>query len=309
MNTSHRPDPAFVSSLEGELRSTIRRQGRFNHEPAARIVGFGKLRWTTVLVALAAMCLGSAGTFAVAQRLRAETADLIIAKSEVQLEFANARLEMFLEELRERESRAAAGVLTPREVDSMRLELAHVETDAAVRALDVEEARITGRDPDNSLSAPILRGRDFVTERLELQEALNLQRISWIDKQASRPGLTPDESSLMIREQEDARAALSIVQQRLALRQEYLSGGRTPRQVELADMRFSVERQREMAARRMEESQRQWDRASALVEAGLASRSEVRAVEMELGTARLQLDLVELEIRILQAKLADPLDP
>lgn len=308
MNTIHRPDPDFVDNLERELRSTVRRQGRFHNGPSAPAVGIRNRRWTTGLVALAAMCVGSAATFAVTYRLRGPMADLIIARSEAHLEFANARLEMMLEQVQETESRAEAGLLTPLDVEPMRLELAHVEADAAARALDVEEARITGRDPDNSLSAPILRGRDFVTERLKLQRTVLLQRAELIDKHASRSGLDVDESSAIAREQEAARAALSVVEERLALRRDYLSGTRTARQVELAQMRFSIDTQRELAAQRVNEAQRQVDRVHALFEDGLASRADVREVEMELRAVVLQLDLAELEMQILETKLAETPD-
>lgn len=303
MNTIHRPDPEFVGNLERELRLTIRRQGRFNNGPSARAMVIRKFRWTTSLVALAAMCIGSAATFAVTHRLRAQTADLIIARSEAHLEFANARLELFIEELQETESRAAAGLIAPEQLDDMRLELSHVKADAAARALDVEETRITGRDPDNSLSAPTLRGRDFVTERLELERAVRLERVSWVDKHASTPGPNLDQASAVARQQEAVRAAVSIVDQRLALRQDYLSGARTARQVELADMQFSVGSQREMAKRRVTELQQELDRVNALVEKGMATRSEARPVEMAFRAAVLQLKLAELEMQILEEKV------
>ncbi len=312
MTTTHRPDPEFVGNLERELRSTIRRQGRFDNGPSPRAKVILRLRWTTGVLALIAMCIGSAGTFAVTQRLRAQTADLIIARAQAHLEFANARRELFLEALQETESRAAAGVLTSREVDSMRLEFAQVEVAAAARALDVDEARISGHDPDNSLSAPLVRGRDFVTERLVLHQALLRERVSAIDKQVSADGMDLNEFSTLVREltgkQDAVRATLSIVEQRLAFRQDYLSGARTARQVELADMQSSVEPQREKATRRVDELQPQLDRVHALFEAGLVARSEVRAVEMEFRAARLQVDLAELEMQILEGKLADPAD-
>ncbi|UCG33585.1 MAG: hypothetical protein JSU68_02915 [Phycisphaerales bacterium] len=305
MNTMHRPDPEFVSSLEHELRSTIRRQERFRNGPSAGAAVIRKLRWTTIVVALAAMCIGSAGTYAVTHRLRAQMGHLIMAKAEAQLEFANARLELFGEEVQETESRAAAGLLAPTEVDEMRLEHAKLKADAAARALDVEEVRISGRDPDNSLSAPILRGRDFVTERLKLDRALALERVSRIDKEASRHGFDPDQSAMIAREQEAVRAALSIVEKRIALRQDYLSGASTAREVELAGMQFSVEPKREMARRRLDELQQELDRYRALFKDRLVSRSEVREVEVEFRAAALQLDLAELEMQILEEKLAD----
>ena len=308
MNTIHRPDPEFVGNLERELRLTVRRQGRFANGLSAPVMVMRKLRWTTGLVALAAMCIGSAATFAVTHRLRAQTADLIIARAEAHLEFASARLELFGEELQETESRAAAGLIEPEHLDQMQLELAHVEAEAAARALDVQEARITGRDSDNSLSAPTWRGRDFVSERLELQRALLVARAAILDKRASKYASDSHQSSTIAREQEATRAALASMDGRLALRQDYLSGARTARQVELAQMRWSIEPQREMSTRRVNELQQQLDRMRALVEAGLASRAEARAVEMAFRAAVLQLDLAELEMQILERKLTDPSD-
>ena len=305
MNSIHRPDPEFVDNLERELRSTIRRQGRFDNRPPARTSMVSKLRGTTALVALAAMCIGSAGTLAVTQQLHGQAADLLIAKSEAQLEFANARREVFLEKLHETESRATAGVLTLREVDSMRLEYAQVETDAEARACDVAEARITGREPDNSLSAPIVRGRDFVTERLVLQQDLLFKTVSMIDGQMSSRKLNPNEPAATVREPEAARKALSAVEDRLALRRDYLSGARTARQVELADMQSSVQSQQELAISRVHELQPKLDRIHTLVEEGMATRSEARPVEMEFRAARLALELAELDMQILESKLAD----
>ena len=37
MNTIHRPDPEFVGNLERELRSTIRRQGRFDNGQSSEL--------------------------------------------------------------------------------------------------------------------------------------------------------------------------------------------------------------------------------------------------------------------------------
>jgi len=306
MNTTHRPDPEFVGNLEHELRSTIRRQERFHNGASVRASVIRRHRWTTGLVALAAMCIGSAGTAAVTHQVRLHTADLIIARSEAHLEFANARRDFFLEKMQRTESLDANGLISTGEVESMRLELAQVEAVAAARALDVEESQITGREPDDSLSAPLLWGRDFVTERLELRRAVLLQRVALFDEQASRHGLDGSESSKMAAKQEAAQTALSIVEERLALRQGFLSGARTARQVEFAHMQLSVKPQQEMASRRMNEMQQKMDRYNTLDENGLVSRSEVQAVEMEYRAAVLQRELAELEMQILENNLADP---
>jgi len=148
-----------------------------------------------------------------------------------------------------------------------------------------------------------------VTERLELQRSVLLERVALIDKQAS--GREPDaqESSEAAPAQEAARAALATVERHLALRQDFLSGACTARRVELAGMQVSLEPQRESAARRVQELQEQLDRFHALFEAGLVSRSEVRAIEMQFRAAVWQCDSAELEIKIIDRKLADPSQP
>ena len=249
MNTLHQPDHEFVGNLEHELRSTIRRQEQFRNGRSARTIAVRQLRWTTSVIALAAMCLGSAATYAVTSRFRAQTAELIIARAEAQLEFANARRELFLEEFHETEARAAEGLIEPEQLDQMQLELTHVETEAAARALDVEEARITGRDPDNSLSAPLLRGHDFVTERLELQRVVLVARADVVDRLAAKYASDPHQMAAIAHEQDAIREMLASLDARLALRQEYLAGKRTAREVELAQMQSSVEPQRRIAAR------------------------------------------------------------
>ena len=91
----------------------------------------------------------------------------------------------------------------------------------------------------------------------------------------------------------------------MGLRAEYLSGERPAIEVERVDMQSSAESQRESATRRVDEVQQHWDRIRALLEDGLVTRSEARAVEMEFRAAVLQRELSELEMQILQKKLED----
>ena len=110
MTGTYTPDPEFVNHLEWELESVMRRRVPVNGTSSATWfarslrggrTGMRQARRTTALVALVAMCLGGAVTFAVTQRLPAPMADLIIAKMEAQLEFADARRGLIREELLE----------------------------------------------------------------------------------------------------------------------------------------------------------------------------------------------------------------
>ena len=130
----------------------------------------------------------------------------------------------------------------------------------ATRQLDLEETQITGREPDNALAAPTCRGRDFVTERLDLELSRHLGRVPLLEKQAARPGLTEQERLAINQELDAVHAAVRRIDDRLALRQDYLSGARTARQVELADMQASVQAQRDMAVKRLKVVEKEFDR-------------------------------------------------
>ena len=91
----------------------------------------------------------------------------------------------------------------------------------------------------------------------------------------------------------------------MALRADYLSGARPAFQIELLEMQSTVQSQRESARRRVDEVRQQLDRTHALLDDGLVTPSEARAVEMEFRAAVLQRDLADLEMQVLQRKLED----
>jgi len=303
MNMNQSPDPEFVGNLERELRSTLRRQSRFDDGKAARRGADRGLYWKTGVFALVAMCLGSAGTFAVTSRMRARTAELIVARAEAQSEFAEALLGLYSEDVQEAEARFAAGVVTVDEVESIRLERSHLESNAARLALDVEETRISGREPDNALSAPVLRSRDFVSERMELQRGMIQAQLSFMENQASARGADSNDATSLTLQCESARTALSVIERRLALRREFVAGERTAREVVFAEMKVSSEPQQALAVKQAEELEGHLKRMQALFDQGMVTRSEVRDAEVAYRGAQLQVKLAELEMQIIEARL------
>jgi hypothetical protein len=112
------------------------------------------------------MFIGAAGTFAAINTIEARAAALHIARAEVHLELAQAKLGGLAPEFAKATALAEKGGLTDRELRQVEARVARAESDVSIRELDLAETRMTGEPPNDTLSAPQVRGRDFVTERL-----------------------------------------------------------------------------------------------------------------------------------------------
>ena len=165
MNADHTPDPEFVNQLEWELKSTMRRQGTLNGmSGAARRL---RPRWaTTAALVVVSMFIGGAGTHAVTRGIDGQAAELYIARGEALLEIARTRLEYVAQELARTQALAEQNSVTDRELGGVEAHYLHVESEFTVRELELAETLITGKQPNDALSAPLVDGRDFVTERM-----------------------------------------------------------------------------------------------------------------------------------------------
>jgi len=144
--------------------------------------------------------------------------------AELQLEIARNRLEE-VEKLRE------VGVGEEQALLEARIQTRQAEAEYLKLSLDEEEIRLSGKEPQNQLSAPLVAGRDFVTERLVLDETVAYERLSAARSRHTRyqdlvqAGAIRSEDlfevSLALREVE---SQLSGINERITLRERFLDG-------------------------------------------------------------------------------------
>ncbi len=169
MNTNQDADPDFVKALEWQLRSSIRRNEASTESPrrlrrtASKIVASAAL-------AVGSMFLGAAGTYAVTREDDRAARELLVAKIQAQLEIAEMLHAQHAQALAEKQPLVEKGYIAESEISRLELPLVSSESEIQRRRLDLEEVSITGREPNNALSAPLVDGRDFVTERLKTEE-------------------------------------------------------------------------------------------------------------------------------------------
>jgi multidrug resistance efflux pump len=311
MNADHAPDSEFVTRLEWELASALRRQQAFNGTSSAwRRVRF-RLGATLALAAVS-IFIGGAGTYAAIHITDRQAAALYIARGEALLEIARTRLEPFTRERSRMQSLVQQGVASERELRQLEAQCLDAQAEVEVRTLDLAETRITGKEPNDALSAPLVNGRDFVTERLVARRLPLQRRLELMIDQARRSRELVEAGRASARELTAAQANVAAAEQevgglakRVALRAAFLAKQLSAAEVELKDMRLAAVGARETAVRQADVLAEQHKRFTLLAERGLVSHAEVQAVEVERRTIEARVQLADLELRILDQKLRD----
>jgi outer membrane protein TolC len=311
VNEGHTPDPEFVNLLEWELKSVMRRQGSLDGTSGGgRLLKFRL--GTTLALALVSMFVGGAGTYAAMRSADGRAAALYIARSEALLEIARTQREHVAQELAKTEARFQQGAVTEQQLQQMEAQLLQAESETKVRELELAETLITGKKSNDALSAPLVDGRDFVTERMTARRRPIQRRHELMIDQARRNQERIDAGVASARELWAAQAQvagaeeeLTQLEKRITLRASFLAGDLSAADVELQDMRFAAVAARDMAVRQAEVLAEQYKRLTLLSERGLVSDAELQAAEADWQTAEAHVELAELELRILDQKLED----
>jgi len=311
VNEDHTPGPEFVNLLEWELKSVMRRQGSLNGTSSVMRLVKSRLG-TTLALAVVSMFVGAAGTYAAIHGTDGQAAALYIARGEALMEIARTRMEHCACELAKTQTLAQQGAVTEQQLRQVEAQHLQAESETGIRKLELAETFITGKKPNDALSAPMVDGRDFVTERMAARRRPMQRRIELIIDQARRNQELGDAGVASVRELEAAQAGVVAAEEeliglekRIALRASFLAGRLSAADVELQGMRLTAVAAREMAVRQVEVLVEQHKRFTLLSERGLVSGSELRAVEAELRAVAAHVELADLELSILDQKLKD----
>lgn len=309
MNEQHTPDPEFVNQLEWELKSTMRRQGTLNGTSgAARRV---RPRWaTTAALVVVSMFIGGAGTHAITRGTDAQAAALYIARGEALLEIARVQFEHVAQELARMQALAQQNAVTERELGHFEAQHLHAESEFTIRELELAETLITGKQPNDALSAPLVDGRDFVTERMAARRRPIQRHLELAIDQANRHQELAEAGLADAMDLKGAQFEVAAIEEelieldkRIALRASFVADELSAAEVELQGMRLAAVAARERAARERELLVEQYNRFAKLSERGQVTPSELRAVEAQLRTFEAQMELADVELRILDQKL------
>ncbi len=305
MRDKHEPDPRFVESLEWQLGRELRRKKRtdMRPRPGVRFLKTGGLIAGSVVLGAAAMGFSQ-------QLSDAWRRELLEARLEVQLELAQQRVELQLETLGLTREQVEQGVRSDRDLMYFELQIAEAEAAAKTTELELEELRRSGREPLGELSSPLVDGRDFVSERIQVRMEVARHHLDVVRhdeeraRQRAEAGLISD-NEVQARNLVALQAELQLesLAKQLELRRAYLDSEITAVEAELKLIEVQTQNQVVLLNARRDHFQRELEHMEEAV--GLGSMHPAAAAQLRTGVAEVEgaLRLAQAELEIVQREL------
>jgi hypothetical protein len=306
MTDRHDPDPSFLAHLERETRFALRR-AREERASGARNQLFGRLR----SAALAVLSLGlGAGVVLAAQELEDRRwSEQRLARNEIERELADKKLEVLRVQQQRITQLVAAGLESNSAARDMARRVAGLERGALLLKLEREELQLGGRPPerpeDVALTAPLVRGRDFVSERLRAsrealvqdEESLGID-LEQLEEQVAAGIATTASLERARVDRESAGRALESLDRKLGLRADFVLGRLSPTECERAAMAHDAEAAVAELTARVGLARYTFQLADMLHTSGHGSAPDGERVA--LAEAEAELALAELELSVLR---------
>ncbi len=298
------PDRQFVERLEWQLASELRR--RAGLRPAHRRIAVP--RPVAVAVVLAGIVLAGVAAIKAADlvqdswRRRIEVAR---AETEVRLEAAGLQSQQGREA--EVEKRFALGLVPEGDLLIARTSQEKAQLSLERARLNLDEVRRSGAAPRDELYAPLVGGRDFVTERLRLEgraAELGLQvlaaRAKQLEEKRQAGLIAPEQSDSAERAVAARKTRLDEIGQRLDLRKRFLSGAISALQAEIAGRLAAARAGLAAAQSNVEDLKERAAKAKSLQDVGMISPAEADDLREAFETAEAEASLAALEVDILE---------
>lgn len=296
----HSPTPEFRAHLEWEVTRAFRREASLGNRR------FEKRRRRMRIVTVAAVCLalGTVSNFATAQVRDTVRRDSLLDSARSQVELLRLREQVAQKQFEEYSRKAALGVISKEELSAMRAALMEIEAKLVRSALNIAEIQAASLPPRDDLNAPLVKGRDFVKERIETditraqqENAAREQALAEVERQL-RVGVVGELAVKEAKaESERAQQKVMLSAEKLRLREEYVQK-KTP-----VDQLTS----------RLDSVQRDLDLKQALLSHDVAAtrvqllqKQYAAGAAAELDLLRAQVELKERELEVLKLQQKTP---
>lgn len=303
MTKTYEPDGRFVERLEWQLASEYRRTNRL--KPSSGKVAVSR-RMVAVALLVGVLTTGVAVIKAAEYIKDSWRKGLEIARVGTEVQLKKAHLESTREMAARAENLASVGAIREEESQALKLGVEKATLDLERSLLNLDEVKASGVAPRDELYAPVLGGRDFVSERLKIQikdveRDLELLR-SRLDqfKQRVEVGVASGGDLDQIQAEIAGRKAMiDETRKRLDLRKRYVAGEITAQDVEIGDRMAVAEKNLHQAQTRVDSLMKQLERSQAQEALGMISPRETSQLRYALDAAQAELKLAALEVDVL----------
>ena len=314
MSDKHEPSKEFIDKLGWEIGAEVRRRNRHARVPLWMPQSGKKAALALAGIVLVSMAFGAAGAAAAYQLQTSQRQGDLISGLEQRAEVARQRLKLAADAQANTERRLSLVGGSQEDVLEARAKTA--EAQARVKSLEsqIEEVRITGREPSSEISAPLVKGRDLVSERLQIEMAvpqavLEFERLRLRDLEralsigAGSP-LQADEARSRVSEVD---AGVEAFRKKLEIRRQFLAHKIDAASAELRVLEAEAEQRERALAPKIELARKESQSTDARARIGAASTMDqaeaaMRLEELEMERAKANLDLARVRQQLDQRR-------
>jgi outer membrane protein TolC len=278
----HRPTAEFRDFLEGEVIREYRRRRTFRRLRAAAVI-------------LVSVGVGMSATLASAQVRESSAKDSLLAAAQADAALVSMRLNLARLELEEERKQVSVGARPAGRLPSEGM-VKYLEASAAVVALNMAEIEKTAQSPRDELNAPLVSGRDFVKERMQIELMLAQDRLSLAEQKledATRRVRVGAATELESADYETSalgrRGEMAVLAEKLKARQEFLDKGTDVRELTRRVERTEVQQAIQVAQRELVNARARKSLVEQRQKVGAATKLEVLQAEMSVVIRDLEI--------------------
>jgi multidrug resistance efflux pump len=234
-----------------------------------------------------------------------------LARVTTEVELTKVRLASFREQAARTEDLFARGLIEAEQRTMMAFAVESAQRDLDRALLNQDEVESSGRPPRDELYAPIVGGRDFVSERLRNEIASVEAYLDMVAKRWERiddlvnAGLVHEAERGAVQAEIDSRkAAIEGLLERLELRKRFVAGEISARELEVRERKSVADKNLAEARARVGHMTKEMERLRGLEARGLVSPIETSQLRYGLEEAEARLKLAALEVEVLEKVLS-----
>jgi hypothetical protein len=303
MSEQHEPTEEFVSNLEWQLRTTLTRGNRFSGPVRSRSGG----RMNVVVLVLASALLGAGGVVVKDEVQESKAQEVLEAKVDAELKMAALELDFLERRLQEIGTQYQVGLIGEEPFLSARAEVSEAEGRVVRLQLDLEEVRVSGKEPQNQMSAPLFDGRDFVSERLALEVSAAQARVRLAQLRLGRIQELHRIGAISMREvtqgvlaHQEAETRVTGLQERLDLRQRFLDEELTGEEAEVYLELSETEAEVDLLRMALQDAGVRYQEIEKRAGMGVVHESELTRARLDLMQLQTQLEFLEIKLQALR---------
>jgi len=265
-----------------------------------------------VALAVVSMAIGGVVVAAAYQAQDNERRDALGASLRVRADAANLKVALAKKALDLAARQHDIGTGTEEAVLDARLKVQEAEAAARSVLLDIEEVRLTAREPLNTVAAPLVSGRDFVSERWRVAMTVPMatldreaQQLQSAERRADRGLADKTDIELLRLRIQETEAGLAAFRRRLEIRQRFVSGEYDAAMADLRVTEADAEQRLKAVQPKLELARQTAERIRRQADIGTATQLQLIETQLAVKETEVELERVRLELLVVQKQIAD----